>query len=84
MTLITLPAYLPQYSLRNGWSRVPVSPHKRTEMDDGEIAVARRFARTRGLEQMTWELDQYQFDIATHFWEVDLNAGGDWFLAPLN
>ncbi len=82
MSLITLPPYLPQCSLRADWSMTPVSPNKRTEMDDGETAVQQRFARTQSRVQMGWELDAHQFDIAVHFWQVDLRAGRSWFLCP--
>lgn len=82
--MITLPASLPQCSLRSGWGMRPLDPNKRTDMDDGDVAVTRKFARTRTLHDMVWELSAVQKEIALDFWQRDLNAGASWFLCPVS
>lgn len=81
--MITLPGYLPQCSLRTDWTLSPINPNRRTEMDDGETAVSRRFSRIGGTMGMGWELDGAQFAVAQDFWARDLNGGASWFLAPV-
>ena len=82
--MITLPPSLPQCSLRSGWSLSPVDPNRRTELDDGDIAVERSLSRTRTIVGMLWELSPPQKEVALDFWQRDLHAGQAWFMAPVS
>lgn len=77
------PNALPARVLREGWSVRPVSPLRRTEMDDGAIAVTRRFARVRTVLPVRWEMTADQFEVFKDFWLRDLGAGQAWFDAPV-
>lgn len=82
-TLPAFPAFLPLKVLRDSWSMVPDSPLRRTEMDDGAIAVERRFARVRTVVSVGWDFDGAGFELFRHWWLHDLDAGARWFQAPV-
>jgi hypothetical protein len=70
-------------ALRQDWSMRPVNPLRRTEMDDGMIAVERRMSRLSGIQTLSWEMSGAQFDLLVAFWAEDLNGGESWFQAPV-
>ena len=83
MTYPTIPSQIPACALREDWSMRPVNPLRRTEMDDGHIAVERRMSRLSGIQTLSWEMQGPQFDLLVAFWAEDLNGGESWFHAPV-
>lgn len=61
----------------------PDDPARRTEMDDGAVAVRRRFHRLRTIIGLSWDLTPHQFALFKAFWALDLDAGTGWFEAPV-
>lgn len=80
---IEWPAGMPGKLLRDGWGMTPQSPLKRTEMDDGSVAVTRRFHRVRTTFQVRWDMTPVQFEVFKDFWLRDLDGGRAWFDAPV-
>lgn len=62
---------------------VPKSPNRRTEMDDGAIAVTARHSRVRTVIMVRWRLTPAQYELLGDFWERDLSKGTAWFSAPV-
>lgn len=83
MSYPSLPSQIPACALRDDWSMRPVNPLRRTEMDDGQIAVERRLSRLGGIQTLSWEMSGAQFDLLVAFWADDLNGGESWFRAPV-
>lgn len=83
MSYPTLPLGLPACALREGWQVVADDALRRTDMDDGQVAVTRRFHRLRTVHSLSWELNGYQLDLALQFWADDLSAGAAWFHCPI-
>lgn len=83
MTVPTLPAGVPGLALRDAWSVQPDDPLRRTQMDDGQVAVERRFHRLRAIYGVAWELTAAQYDLVQVWWADILDAGQSWFLAPV-
>lgn len=77
-----LPVSLPGFILRSNWNAHPSDPNRRTEMDDGSMAVVRKLNRIRGFQSVTWTLSAAQYDVAVDFWARDLDAGSKWFMVP--
>lgn len=77
------PSALPARVLRDGFGLQPQSPNRRTEMDDGAVAVTRRYARIRTVLSVRWEMSARQFEVFKDFWRKDLNGGAAWFDAPV-
>lgn len=78
---IQLPESLRVVPLRVGWQETPVDPHRRTQMDDGQVAVTRKLTRIPVLQSVTWELSAVQLELWRDFWINDLDAGSNWFYA---
>jgi hypothetical protein len=78
---VKLPESLALVPLRSDWSESPVDPHRRTPMDDGEIAVTRKLTRIPSVQSVTWELSRAQMQLWRDFWAKDLDGGANWFEA---
>lgn len=74
---------LPANVLTEGWGVRPEAPLRRTEMDDGGVAVTRRLHRTRTVLPVRWEMTDTQWRVFLDFWLVDLAGGQAWFDCPL-
>lgn len=83
MSYPVLPPQIPACALRDEWSVRPINPLRRTEMDDGQIAVERRLSRLGGIQTLAWEMGGREFDLLVAFWQQDLNGGEAWFRAPV-
>lgn len=83
MTYPTLPSVIPAGALRQPWGVTPIDPLRRTQLDDGAVALERKFSRLPGLYTIVFELSGPEFDIMMNFWQCDLNAGQSWFLCPI-
>ncbi len=83
MTYPVLPPALPGLALRDDWTLTPDDPHRRTEMDDGAVAVTRKNALLRAVYAVSWDLSALEYDAAVAFWADELNAGQSWFIAPV-
>lgn len=79
----SLPAVIPACALRGEWMLAPVDPARRTEMDDGYVAVERRLSRLSGTQRLVWEMTGPALDLLIAFWADDLNGGTAWFTAPV-
>lgn len=83
MSVPTLPPGVPGLALRDGWGVSPIDPLRRTDMDDGAVALERRFHLVRTLYAIAWELNAAQFDLVQVWWADVLDGGTKWFLAPV-
>lgn len=83
MTYPMLPSGIKACALREQWSMQPIDPLRRTDLDDGGVAVERKFHRLPALYTIRFELNGFQYDLMVDFWARDLNAGASWFLCPI-
>lgn len=81
--MTALPSALPGLVLRDPWSMVPSDVLRRTEMDDGQIAVSRKLDQIRTVYSIAWELDAVQYDLFVAWYADGLDAGRLWFGAPV-
>ncbi|WP_033448633.1 hypothetical protein [Bordetella bronchiseptica] len=80
MPLPVWPAGLPLVE----FSRQPISPFQRTEMENGR-ARHRRHTRVHPVHaHVSFVLDREQYDVYQRFCSIDLNGYAGWFLMAMN
>lgn len=83
MAVPVFPCALPCRMLREQWSMEPRDPNRRTEMDDGTMAVRRKLHRIPVEIGVGWEMDRRQVGVFKAWWKTDLDGGVLWFDGPV-
>lgn len=80
---INYPAYLP-WPQREGYELNPISPFRRTTMQDGRARQRRVFSSVPVMVSVNWVFtSDAQAALFEYFFKVNLKDGVEWFNCPL-